>query len=719
MGVSDIKAGGAYVELGAKDVTLRQNLERGEKRMREFATAATTYANKASDALSSVGSKMAGAASSLSTGLGQLRAGFGLAASGAKIFFAPVMILTDGIISLTSTVIDLAQSLLSVAWTQFKRGALAAAAAIGLSLKTYADFEQQLANISTVIGPTNAGYWVDEFRDGLRRLSVEVGESTTTLAKGLYDIISAAIPAGDAMHVLEVAAKAARAGLTDTGKAADVLTTILNAYGMATSQATRVSDILFQTVLRGKITFAELAQSFGRVASIAASANVSLEEVGAVISVMTRSGVKADEAITSLTAILSTFLSPTDEAVEIARKLGFEMSTTAIKTEGFAKILKKIAKQSPEMLAKLFPNIRALRGILPALRNMTGFTDDLKAMANSAGSTEQAFATMIDTIAFGFARLRQSVVVLLGEIGELFGPTFEEAMTILTNWVGTAREWLKAHSADVQLYIGDAWKAIQLVASTVWEWLKTNVLDQMGGSFNDVWNTITASAITFWQTLRTIWRVGSALLTGIFDIVKLFFDDPVAAGAKVADAFNKVWASAASTADLITGGGTLLDKLVAFMNGLIDRLAQTGFSEKFADLLRVVFDTNTRLWSAIIDWAASIGNVLGERVYDALIDALDRALKWMFLHFPPIWALNELFGNDSDPWNAPATPSGSDAGSSLFGPGGTFDRVGAGESAGAAAGATQNVIINARNPLSPDVIEGIVIATQRLKNRGR
>ena len=80
------------------------------------------------------------------------------------------------------------------------------------------------------------------FTDGVRRMSVEFGESTEALAGGLYDILSASVAPGKALDVLAVAARAAKAGLTDTKTAADAITTILNSYGLAAEDAGKVSD---------------------------------------------------------------------------------------------------------------------------------------------------------------------------------------------------------------------------------------------------------------------------------------------------------------------------------------------------------------------------------------------------------------------------------------------------------------------------------------------
>jgi len=268
----------------------------------------------------------------------------------------------------------------------------AVAAPMVAGVKVFADFQEQMANVATMLEKPEEH--MDRFRSGIRSLAMEFGESTSSLAKGLYDILSASVAPSKALDVLAASVKAAKAGLTDTGTAADAITTILNAYGLSASEAGRVSDVLFGTVLRGKTTFAELAPSIGMVISAAASAGVPLEEVGAMLATLTRNGVRTENAVTALNSIIMQFLKPSAEAVERARELGFEMNSATINAEGLAGVFQRISKLPPDAIAKLFPDARALRGVIPALQNLQGFSDDIALMAKSAGVTDAAYRKM-------------------------------------------------------------------------------------------------------------------------------------------------------------------------------------------------------------------------------------------------------------------------------------------------------------------------------------
>jgi TP901 family phage tail tape measure protein len=318
---------------------------------------------------------------------------------------------------------------------------LVAAMPFAGGVKVFADFEQEMANVSTMLDQPQKH--LGRFQRGITEMSIKFGESTSTLSKGLYDILSASIKPSKALYVLSVSAKAAKAGLTDTGIAADAITTILNAYGLTANKAGDISNWMFQVVKRGKTTFAELAPAIGMVATTAASAGVGLDEFGAAIATMTRNGVQTENAITALNAIISTFLKPTDEAAKYARQLGFEMSSATLKSIGLAGVFGKLSKLPPDAISKLFPNIRALRGVLPALQNMKGFIEDIAVMKNRTGAADKAYAKMAKTLSTTLARLKQAGIAILAVVGEALSKPVAKLAKIMILASKIVAVWIK------------------------------------------------------------------------------------------------------------------------------------------------------------------------------------------------------------------------------------------------------------------------------------
>ena len=286
-----------------------------------------------------------------------------------------------------------------------------------LAIKAGMDFQKQMANVSTMLDEVSMEL-MPAYAEGLREMSKEFGESTDTLSKGLYDILSASIAPAKALDVLAVSAKAATAGLTDTGVAADAITTIINSFGMAAEDAGKVSDILFAIVKKGKTTFAELGPSIGKVAATAAIAGLSFEELGATIATVTRAGISTDEAMTSVNGVLRAFLKPTDDAAAAAREFGFELNTNTLRTIGLQGVMELLTEATAEQLAQMFPNIRGLKAIAAAMQDAEGFARDYEFMLNSLGLTEEAFIKQTNTLTFAFEQLKQIVKDIFVGLGE-------------------------------------------------------------------------------------------------------------------------------------------------------------------------------------------------------------------------------------------------------------------------------------------------------------
>ena len=174
------------------------------------------------------------------------------------------------------------------------RMALAAAAVSAVGLAKFASFDKSIREIGTLLGDITEQ---DIKKMGLEveRMSVRFGTSVEKMAKAKYDIISAGFKdAVDSAKLLDVAARLAAAGVTEVSKTADVLTSVLNAYGRSADEAEHFSDVLFTTVKLGKTTVDQLASSLGTATAIAPQVGVSFEELSAAIATVTAGGQNTD-----------------------------------------------------------------------------------------------------------------------------------------------------------------------------------------------------------------------------------------------------------------------------------------------------------------------------------------------------------------------------------------------------------------------------------------
>ncbi|MGE5584047.1 MAG: phage tail tape measure protein [Bacillota bacterium] len=286
----------------------------------------------------------------------------------------------------------------------------------GFASKAAMGFESAMANVWTIADVTKAE--LAGISAQIEAMSLEVPQSAQQLAEGLYDAIGSGITdIADAMKVLEVAAKAGQAGASDTATAMDALTSTINAYGLAASDASRLADIMFRAVDRGKLTFAELAGNIGDVISTAATAKVPFEEIAAAFATLTKGGVNAAESATAVNQAILSIIQPSDEAAKTAKNLGIEFNANALAAKGFAGVLEDVLRATGgniETLSTLFPNVRALKGVLGLIRNdMRDYASDMEAMAAASGATERAYQKQVQTMA-SQTKLFQNEVAALG-----------------------------------------------------------------------------------------------------------------------------------------------------------------------------------------------------------------------------------------------------------------------------------------------------------------
>ena len=276
-------------------------------------------------------------------------------------------------------------------WMAFAAAATGAFLAVKKVINIYASYEQRMAEVSTLVNTAEVD--MQRLSDAVLSLSLRMPQSAEALAGALYQIISAGVDAANAMYVLEQSARAGVAGLTDVKVAADVGTTILNAYGMSVRKLSQVFDILFMGVKLGKTTFAELGSTLGRVVTMAAVSKISFETVIAAITQMTKVGINTQEAVVSLRQAIISLVSPTDQAREAMGKLGIKYTDFM----GTIKQLKE-ANLTPEEWKLIVPEVRALIGLQALVANYEGLVGVLEQVENAAGAMDEAFKKMEGTV---------------------------------------------------------------------------------------------------------------------------------------------------------------------------------------------------------------------------------------------------------------------------------------------------------------------------------
>jgi len=381
----------------------------------------------------------------------------------------------------------------------------AVAAAVAGSVKEFTQFETAIAEVNTLLGDNQR---IDEYTKSVRELSKQFGTDNVQQAQALYQVISAgASDATEATNILTAANKLAIGGVTDIETAADGLTSVLNAYSLSSSEAGKVSDILFATMRSGKTTIGELSSSIGQVAPLASQLGVGFDELTAALATITTSGVKTSQAVTQIRAALANVLKPSKEASELAAQLGINFTSAGLKAQGLSGFLDTVATAtggSEEQLAKLFGSVEAVQAVMPlAGAQAEKFGEILNSNANSAGETQRAYNILADTTGKNFDRLQAKVSDLALSFGSFLAPAVNLGIDVLEGVV------------EVVAFIGEGLGLlIDLIAPLVQEFAKLTPIAVAWNELNGEIQDSTTFLGVFAESFRSVEVFGAKFIEG-------------------------------------------------------------------------------------------------------------------------------------------------------------------------------------------------------------
>lgn len=307
-------------------------------------------------------------------------------------------------------------------------GAVAAALYAG-PVQAAQEYETAIAKVSTIADANVVP--IEEMSSEIMKLSNTTGIAASQIADDVYNAISAGQQTGDAVNFVSYSTKLAKAGFAESAQTLDVLTTILNAYGMEAEEVSKVSDMLVQTQNKGKVSVGELSSVMGKIIPTANANNVALEQLCAGYAIMTSKGIAAAETTTYMNSMLNE-LSKSGTTAEKTLRATTGKSFKELMTEGKSlgeviQILQQEAEKSGKSLNDMFGSAEAGKAAVSLLSGgVEGFNEQVAGMVDSVGATEEdsvgateeAFAKMDQTTEAKMQKAKNSIANLSIVLGQ-------------------------------------------------------------------------------------------------------------------------------------------------------------------------------------------------------------------------------------------------------------------------------------------------------------
>lgn len=315
-----------------------------------------------------------------------------------------------------------------------------------------AQFETSTAMVATIADTSQKS--LSSISKEVRGYSNETGEAASDMAEATYQAISASINTADAAAFAGTATKLAVGGFTSATTAVDVLTTAINAYGLAASDATQLSDYLITTQNLGKTSVDQLAQSVGKVIPLASAYNVQMDNLSSAYAVLTANGIATAESGTYLKSMLNE-LGDTGSGVSEVLLNSTGKTFAQLMEQGYSlgdvmAMLGNAVDGDSTAFNALWNSTEAGIGALSLFNaGADKYNSVLESMRTSAGATEKAYSTMADTTDRSKQRMENAFNNLKISVGDVLNPALTQVYEGFTNVFAGMSDFVDEHPAVV------------------------------------------------------------------------------------------------------------------------------------------------------------------------------------------------------------------------------------------------------------------------------
>ena len=315
-----------------------------------------------------------------------------------------------------------------------------------------AQFETSTAMVATIADTSQKS--LSSISKEVRSYSNETGEAASDMAEATYQAISASINTADAAAFAGTATKLAVGGFTSATTAVDVLTTAINAYSLAASDATQLSDYLITTQNLGKTSVDQLAQSVGKVIPLASAYNVQMDNLSSAYAVLTANGIATAESGTYLKSMLNELGDTGSDVSEVllnsTGKTFAQLMEQGYSLGDVMAMLGDAVDGDSTAFNALWSSTEAGIGALSLFNaGADKYNSVLDSMRTSAGATEKAYSTMADTTDKSKQRMENSFNNLKISVGDVLNPALTQVYEGFTSVFAGMSDFVDEHPAVV------------------------------------------------------------------------------------------------------------------------------------------------------------------------------------------------------------------------------------------------------------------------------
>ena len=337
-------------------------------------------------------------------------------------------------------------------------GKIAAGAAVGgglmsIPVRTAIEFEQSMLNVKSVIN----GITEDEFKalnDEAKRLGAATSFSASEAAEGMKYLAMAGFNTNQIIEAMPGLLDMAKAGVIDLGRASDISSNILSAFGISANEMGRVADTLTMAFTTSNTTLESLGYTMKYVGPIARAAGMSLEEAAAMAGLLGNVGIQGEMAGTQLRAMLNRLAAPVGPAQEKLKELGITVKDSTGNLRPMIELLAEMDSKTANMgnadrLAafKTIFGEEAVSGLSELINQAGagGIAKYLDIVKNNTGKASQVASIQMSGVKGAMDELSSAAEGLSITFANLFLPAIKSIANGMKSLTNTLNSFIETH----------------------------------------------------------------------------------------------------------------------------------------------------------------------------------------------------------------------------------------------------------------------------------
>lgn len=335
----------------------------------------------------------------------------------------------------------------------------AIAAPFAFAVKTTMDFEAALSKVKAI---TNAS---TEDMAKLEEQAAELGATTMFSATQAADAMTYLGMAGwnteQIMAGMPGMLDLAAASGSDLATVADIVSDDLTAFGMSAEQATHMADVMAVASSNANTNVEMMGMTFKYAGAVAGALGYSLEDVAVATGLMANAGIKAEQAGTSLRAIMNRMVAPPKSAADAMAKLGISVTNADGSVKPFMETMEELRDTFAELsdaekaeMASDIAGTEAMSGFLAIVNaSESDFEKLCNAVDNADGASAKMAKTMQDNLKGDMYELESAVESVAIAVGKALTPSVREVAQQAAVTASALGEWAKENQ-DLVVTVG-------------------------------------------------------------------------------------------------------------------------------------------------------------------------------------------------------------------------------------------------------------------------